>query len=49
MKLIGKANQYWANVETLQASRAQQHIETLAAMKDELNGKYVSPLYYARF
>ena len=48
IKLNGQASQYWTNVETLQASRVQQPIETWAAMKDELKGKYVPPSYYAR-
>jgi len=47
MKHTGQASQYWTNVETLRASRAQRPIKTGAAMKDELKGKYVPPFYYA--
>jgi len=41
------ANQYWTNMETVRASRAQQPIETRSPMKDERMGKYVPLSFYA--
>ena len=48
MKLTGQASQFWTNMETLRASRAQRPIDTWPAMKDKLKGKYVPPSYYTR-
>ncbi|XP_072987259.1 uncharacterized protein [Typha latifolia] len=46
MKLTGKANQYWTNVETLREIRGELPIEIWVDMKNELKRKYLPPSYY---
>ncbi|XP_072993886.1 LOW QUALITY PROTEIN: uncharacterized protein [Typha latifolia] len=48
MKLTGKANQYWTNVETLCEIRGELPIEIWVDMKNELKHKYLPPSYYPK-
>ncbi|XP_073012262.1 uncharacterized protein [Typha latifolia] len=48
MKLTGKANQYWTNIETLREIRGELLIEIWVDMKNELKCKYLPPSYYPK-
>ncbi|PKU75292.1 hypothetical protein MA16_Dca019338 [Dendrobium catenatum] len=48
MKLTGRANQYWTNVEHMRETRGEYPIADWGAMKQELKRKYLPPSYYPR-
>ena len=48
MKLSGQASQYWTNLENRRATRGRPPIDTSDRMKEELETKYVPPLFSAR-
>ncbi|MQM11517.1 hypothetical protein Taro_044424 [Colocasia esculenta] len=45
MKLLGQAQTYWVNVESLLMQRYQDRIETWDDMKDKLREKYLPMTY----
>ena len=48
MKLSGQASQYWTTLQNMRATRGRSLIDTCDRMKEELEIKYVPPLYSAR-
>ncbi|KAI0507857.1 hypothetical protein KFK09_013985 [Dendrobium nobile] len=48
MKLIGRASQFWSNLESLRESRNEYPITDWASMKRELKQKYLPPSYFPR-
>ncbi|KAL0926660.1 hypothetical protein M5K25_002901 [Dendrobium thyrsiflorum] len=48
MKLIGRASQFWSNLESLRESRNEYPITDWSSMKRELKQKYLPPSYFPR-
>jgi len=47
MKLSGQTSQYWTNLENRRATRGRSPTDTWDKMKEELETKYVPPLFSA--
>ncbi|XP_020697995.2 uncharacterized protein LOC110110733 [Dendrobium catenatum] len=48
MKLIGRANLYWTNLENMREARGEHPITDWRTMKQELKRKYLPPSYYPK-
>ncbi|XP_020687617.1 uncharacterized protein LOC110103305 [Dendrobium catenatum] len=48
MKLTGRANLYWTNLEDMRESRGEHPISDWRTMKQELRRKYLPPSYYPK-
>ncbi|XP_028551249.1 uncharacterized protein LOC114579787 [Dendrobium catenatum] len=48
MKLTGRANLYWTNLENMRESRGEHPINDWRTMKQELRRKYLPPSYYPK-
>ncbi|PKU78260.1 hypothetical protein MA16_Dca025557 [Dendrobium catenatum] len=48
MKLTGRANLYWTNLENMRESRGEHPISDWRTMKQELRKKYLPPSYYPK-